>query len=133
LGIAALFLLVAVPALLVLFAKEVPKDRTSPERSADLAGLSLKESLRTIQFWKIALGFFVIASSLAATLVNVVPILVDHGMALMSAARLAGLMGVAIVIGRIGVGLLVDRFPPLIVAASMLIGSALGCLLLVSA
>jgi MFS family permease len=135
LGLAALILLVAVPTTLLLF-KEYPVDRVARDRTvlevpaASYPGMGVKEALRTWTFWKIAVGFFLVAGPLAAILVNMVPLLIDHGMKPLEAARLAGLLGIAVVVGRVGVGWLVDRLPPLVVTCTLLAVAAVGCSLL---
>jgi MFS family permease len=135
LGLAALVLVGSVPTLLLLF-KEYPPEKivvakTLVETEAvDYPGMRVRDAVRTLTFWKIAIGFFLVAGPLAAILVNMVPLLIDHGKTPIQAAGLAGTLGIAVVVGRVGVGWLVDRFPPLLVICTLLAIAALGCFLL---
>ena len=62
--------------------------------------------------------------------VQVVPMLTDLGAEKVRAAETASLMGLATVSGRIGVGLLLDRFPTTFVVVGTLVLAAAGALLL---
>ncbi len=62
--------------------------------------------------------------------VQVVPKLTDLGAEKVRAAETASLMGLATVSGRIGVGLLLDRFPTTFVVVGTLVLAAAGALLL---
>lgn len=129
-GLAALTLLVAWP-LLFLFFKERPVPTAHPDNvSSALTGLTAAEALRTVDFWKIAIGFILVSSVIAAILVHLVPMLRDRGMPAADAAKLAGVMGIAVVVGRIGVGYLVDRFSGPFVARLLIASTAIGCILL---
>ena len=94
------------------------------------AGLTFQESYRTVVFWKIAIGFFFISAIIAGLLINLVPLLIDRDMSAMAAAQIAGVLGFAVLFGRIGVGFLIDRFRAPMVAAVMFSITAAGCVLL---
>lgn len=130
--LAAFILLVSIPVIFVLFKEGLPKAHDSDvhHTQADLPGKTLDESLKDISFWKIAGGFFLVSGVIAALIINLVPLLIDRGMVQASAAQIAGVMGIAIVCGRIGIGFLLDRFSAPMVARILLGFSAAGCLLL---
>lgn len=138
-GVGAIILLVAVPTVYLLFRDEAPASNTSekttgaetPMPSADLTGLTLQESLRVASFWKIAAGFFFVSAAVAGLIINLVPLLIDNGLKSLAAAQIAGSMGIAVVFGRIIVGLLLDRFHAPVVARWLLIIIAVGCFFLV--
>jgi OFA family oxalate/formate antiporter-like MFS transporter len=108
-GLALLPLLVSLP---IGAAWLWPGDRGDaaggPERP--LWGLTLPQALRSYRFW--VLGASVLAAYLAISglLANLVPTLSDRGIGAARAASLAASVGVAMIPGRILVGLLVDRF-----------------------
>ena len=130
LGLGALILLIGVPTTVFLF-KEAPAEKNTVETPAvERTGMGLGEAIRTVAFWKIAIGFFLVASPLASILVHLVPMLIDRGMQAFEAAKLAGFLGIAVVVGRIGVGWLVDRFSAKLVTLALLSMAVLGCLLL---
>jgi MFS family permease len=132
LGISALILLVALPLIGFLFNDNAPSHSQSEhaDEAATHPGLTFKESYRTVVFWKIAIGFFFISAIIAGLLINLVPLLIDRDMSAMDAAQIAGVLGFAVLFGRIGVGYLIDRFRAPLVAAIMFSATAAGCLLL---
>ena len=93
-------------------------------------GTEFRAALRMRQFW--ILSFMAIGMSLGVggLLVHVVPLLTDLGSEKARAAEIASLLGLASVCGRIGVGLLLDRFPASFVTVGALLLAASGALLL---
>jgi len=133
LALGAFILLVAIPVIAVFFEDGIPRpvrSRQGGSTASGLPGLDLHDSLRTASFWKIAIGFFCVSSVIAALIINLVPLLIDRGLARTDAARVAGVMGFAVFIGRIVIGFLLDRFSAPLVASVLLALSAAGCLLL---
>ena len=131
LGLGIFILLVAVPVIGIFFKERtVATAAVAGTAHAELPGLDLQDGLRTLAFWKISGGFFLVSAVIAGLIINLVPLLVDRGLAQIDAAKIAGVMGIAVLIGRIGVGFLLDRYPASIVARVLLGLSALGCLLL---
>ncbi len=126
-------LLISVPTI-ALFFKERGRenaDANSSAHSSDhLPGQTLHEALRTTAYWKIAIGFFLVSGMIAGLIINLVPLLIDRGISQDDAARVAGVMGIAVMLGRIGVGFLLDKFSAPLVARVLLAASAAGCLLL---
>jgi MFS family permease len=108
-GLALLPLLVALP---IGVAWLWPGDRggATTVSARALAGLTLPQALRSYRFW--VLGTSVLAAYLAISglLANLVPTLSDRGIGAARAASLAAAVGLAMIPGRILVGLLVDRF-----------------------
>ncbi|MSO97857.1 MAG: MFS transporter [Rhodospirillaceae bacterium] len=94
------------------------------------SGFSVPETLRSRRFWQIGLAFLLIGGTVSALVVHLVPLLTDAGIPRETAVAFAGLLGVAVLAGRIITGYLVDRFHPPYVAGAFLIMPALGCLLL---
>lgn len=100
---------------------------------ADLPGMGHHEALRTRVFWTLALGFAATAVACSALVVHMVPMLRDAGLAQAHAARIASLIGMGVVIGRIGIGALIDRiFAPYVAAAIFTRVTAGGCALLMT-
>ncbi len=131
-------LLVSVP-LIALLLEERPKSvsTATPENAAavsaaaveaaPLPGFVLAEALRQVAFWKIAIGFFLVSGVIAALIINLIPLLVDRGLAQQSAASIAGVMGIAVLVGRVAIGFLLDRFAAPAVARLLLGICAVGC------
>ncbi|WP_044564194.1 MFS transporter [Azospirillum sp. B4] len=93
-------------------------------------GATLAEARRTRQFWFLAVGLLFASFAVASLIVHLVPILVGNGLDRGSAVQIASLLGFAIIIGRLGVGSLVDRLPPPAVSAAVMTAAAVGCGLL---
>jgi len=85
------------------------------------SGLELGEVLRSVRFWKIGIGFFLIGSIVSALGVHLVPLLTDPKIGLRrdAALQVAGVLGAAVTIGRLGAGYIVDRFHPRLSPASL--------------
>lgn len=128
LAIAVFILLIAVPVI-AIFLQDQPPSPEPRAGAAGLPGLTLEQALRTAAFWKIALSFSLVSSAVAALIINLVPLLIDHGLAPTAAAAVASMMGVAVLGGRVGIGFLLDRLPAPAVARTLLLCAA-GCVLL---
>ncbi len=100
--------------------------RVSPAAS----GYSVREALRTRWFWQIALAFVLIGAVVSALMVHLVPLMMDAGLGRTLAVRIAGVLGLSVIFGRLLTGWLVDRFHPPFVAAVFLAMPVFGCLLL---
>ncbi|MBP0495109.1 MFS transporter [Pararoseomonas indoligenes] len=81
-------------------------------------------------YWAMVLAFAAVAVAVSALIVHMVPLLRDAGLDAMGAARIASLVGVGVLVGRLAAGYLVDRFFAPLVAALFFAGAAAGCLLL---
>ncbi|TWF75164.1 nitrate/nitrite transporter NarK [Pseudonocardia hierapolitana] len=86
--------------------------------------------LRTALFARLAAAFAVLALAVGGLTLHLVPLLRDAGVPAASAAATAGLVGIAVIVGRVSVGLLVDRFFAPRVAAAVLAVAAAGYLAL---
>jgi cyanate permease len=132
LAIAAFVGLVALPVIALLY-KDRPDVKVHPSAAQPtpaVEGLSMAEALRAPAFWKIALGFFFVSAVIAGLIINLIPLLVDRGLDRANAAQVAGVMGTAVLLGRIGIGWLLDRVSAPLVAGALLLLCGLGFLLL---
>lgn len=73
---------------------------------------------------------FLLGLIVAGLIVHLVPMLVDRGMAQADAARMAAAVGVAVLVARLVVGYLFDRFHAPYVAALFLLSPVIAALLL---
>ncbi len=119
LGIAGFSALVAFPVVVLLLGRR-PKhvDAAMPLATS---GMTLSEALRTGAFWTIAIGVLLLITAQSGTIIHLVPLLTDRGLPAVEAAGIAGLMGLAVFVSRVGVGALLDRFPPPLVAGLTLV------------
>lgn len=124
---AAAVLLGALP-LVALLLREAPIQAVS---TVTTATRNLGAALRTRQFWQCAAGFLLAGGAIAALIVHLVPSMVDGGLAPARAAALAGLLGVSIIVGRLALGFLADRFHAPYVGFAFLLLPVLGVYLLI--
>lgn len=106
-----------------------PPTVASPPTAApvELPGLSVAEGLRSATFYKLLLAAGLFAFTTLGIVVHLVPILRDAGAAPLAAAGTAALVGVFSIVGRLGVGVLLDRFPGRLVGACAYLVPILGC------
>ncbi|UXA17930.1 MFS transporter [Mycobacterium sp. SMC-4] len=84
---------------------------------AELPGITLREGLRSLTFYQLLLAAGLFAFTTLGVVVHLVPILRDAGAEPLAAAGTASLVGVFSIVGRLGVGLLLDRFSGRVVGA----------------
>jgi predicted MFS family arabinose efflux permease len=114
--------------LWLLHGKENCQSRKRTSSGLDRAsGMSLASAVRTSVFWRIAVLFFVLALAITGLVVHFVPLLADAGISASDAAAIAALIGVAVILGRLVVGALVDFWFAPYVAAIALALSGLTC------
>ncbi len=121
-------ILVGLPVVFLLF--RARQASASPASDFDLRGAALSEAVRSTRFWRLLAAFFLISIVVGGLIVNLPPMLADRGVPLAQAGQALGLLGVAIIVGRLSIGWLVDRFPARIVAPIYILLPALGCHLL---
>lgn len=118
---------------LALFGLDRRGTSLRPAARAALAGTTRRQALRTRVFWTIAAGFGAIAVAGSALVVHMVPMLRDAGVEASRAARIASLIGVGVILGRVGIGWVIDRVFAPHVAAVVFALTACGCMLLATA
>ena len=126
--------LLVFPLILLFFhgAQDEGRDRAvaTPAANPALTGLSLAEGLRTSALYKLLLASGLFTFTILAIVVHFVPILTDSGADPLAAAGIASLVGVFSIIGRLGAGFLLDRFPAHKVGAFIFLLPVIACVLL---
>jgi MFS family permease len=105
-------LLIAVP--LMFFLLKDPRGIVRPtETTGDAAadGMTRGEALRGSLLWLLIFSFFIISISIHSCMIHLVPLLTDRGVTAANAAFAASVMGLAGMIGRLGMGYLLDLLP----------------------
>jgi MFS family permease len=105
-------------------------DKAAVQQNAVEYGPKFQEAVRMRQFWILSLMGIAMSLGVGGLVVHFVPLLSDLGAAPGLAAKIASLLGLASVSGRIGVGFLLDRFPATLVTVVTLLLAATGALLL---
>ena len=130
--VALLPLLVALPVTLLFFREPTAAERPAAlsTASGEVAGMTFKEAIRTRQFWLLWLSIFLIASAYGGAHIHMIPIVADHGIGPKEAAGVMGVVGMGLLVGRVGVGYLLDKFWGPAVAFPVLCLPAVACFLL---
>jgi MFS transporter, OFA family, oxalate/formate antiporter len=132
--IVALFpLLIALPLGYLWFreprAEEAPAEVR--EQGGILTGVTLREALRDRRFWVIWASIACVAISYGGAHIHMPEIIKQHGMTLEDAASIMGMIGLAIMAGRILTGFLLDRFwAPLVCVPVLLVPAGAAWLLM---
>ena len=95
-----------------------------------LTGMSVAEGLRSPAFYKLLLASGLFTFTALGIIVHFVPILTDRGADPLAAASIASLVGIFSIFGRLGTGLLLDRFPAHWVGAAVFLLPIIACALL---
>lgn len=115
------------------YVRERPQIRRDAETPVALSGMFWQQGLRTSAFWVIVLVLFVSSISTNGAITHLVALLTDRGITAKSAALCASLLGSSSLMGRVGVGWLLDRFFGARVAFVVNLLAAAGLLLLAHA
>ena len=134
-GIGLGALCVSLPIVLALFKEkpEVNEVAQTQEASNQVTswGLTTREAIRTKQFWILGAVLFLTVIVVAGWLSNFERIMTEQGFERSSIAQIAAVMGLTVILGRLMVGALVDRFWAPGVAACFFLVATLGLLILI--
>tara|TARA_R110002167_G_scaffold147223_1_gene339255 strand:+ start:1003 stop:2232 length:1230 start_codon:yes stop_codon:yes gene_type:complete len=97
---------------------------------AEITGMTLKEALYQKNFWLMALAFILIAFALTAPTPNLENILKLRGFSLAEIGSITSSFGLAVIVGRLIGGWLLDRIWAPLCAFSILLVPAVGSVLL---
>lgn len=102
----------------LLLLKNAPAEVSVGDGPARRSGLLAGEALRTTRFWKTAAIFLLLTAVLGGTAVNFPVILRQRGADAQTAAAIMSVIGVSMFLGRVLLGLMLDRwFAPRITIA----------------
>ncbi len=130
LGLAVFTMAVAYPVIFAFFRENKTVRVSMSGRVGGAEGARTGQAMRSRQFWQLGFGIMLVAGAVSAILIHMVALLTDSGLSRNEATGVAGLMGFAVVFGRVAIGFLVDRFHGPYVAGSVLMVPAAGYLLL---
>ena len=122
------------PIMLLFFrgARDVGRREHAPApvETNVATGMSVAEGLRSPDFYKLLLASGLFTFTALGIIVHLVPILTDRGADPLAAAGIASLVGIFSLFGRLGTGLLLDRFPGYLVGAGVFLLPIIACALL---
>ena len=129
-GLALVVLLVGWP-IAALLLHDKPEDKgLLPDGDSYMHGVgrifasgpTVREALRLRSFWVVAAAFFLLGIMSTALVSHQVPMLIDAGLSPQRAAYVQSVFGIALIVGRLTMGFLLDRF----FAPYVMVGSLLG-------
>ncbi len=130
-GLALLPLLIAGPLVFFGFRPREGLDGGSEEEQVPQWGMTLGEAVKGYRFWVMLASVLTVYMAFSGISPNLIPALTDEGFSASEAASVLSVFGVSIIIGRIAVGYLVDRFwAPGVAMVAMLL-PVVGVLLLI--
>lgn len=129
--VASLILLIGVPAVWfgLPSAAAAPSQTGLPDAAEAAVIRQLRnQAFRSARFVLLASSIALFAILITASIINIVPLLTDRGIPASRAAEIASVMGIALLIGRLGIGTLLDHFQPALVGAAIFLLGAAGAL-----
>jgi predicted MFS family arabinose efflux permease len=135
-GLALPSLFIALPAVLLL----LPRTSRAPvvhagsvetqHIASPVKGVPLAQALKSWRLWVMSIALMLVVVGIFGLVPNMIPLMRDAGLSAQEAASLAGMIGVALVISRLGSGYLIDRLWAPGVAAILLSMPAVACAIL---
>lgn len=113
-----------------LVAPALIRDPQEAQAESVAYGATLKQALATRTFWELALSLFLITFAVGAGTVHLPALLSDRGVEPTRAAFIMTVVGITMLLGRVMVGALLDRFSAQRVASLVFLGPAAGHALL---
>lgn len=116
--------------LTALLVRNRPEPVVAIQNESQIAGVSLGTAFASTAFWLLCGITILSAFSENGLVTNLAGILTEHGVTPQGAALALSIRGGAGIIGRLGVGFLIDRFSPQRIQTMILLLAALGTLVL---
>lgn len=95
-----------------------------------LSGLTLREAVSSYRFWLLLASILTMYVGITGIVPNLIPVLTDKGFTPTASASIQSGYGVSLIVARLGIGWLLDRFWGPGVAAIALTSPAAACLIL---
>ena len=136
-GLGGLWALVLVPFVALFFrgAQDDHRKNAGIQHKVagdSLSGMTFREGIRSGAFYKLGIAGMLFAFAVIGLIVHFIPILQDVGLSRLGAAGIAGLVGISSIVGRLGTGYLLDRFPAQRVAMIAFLMPVVSALLLLN-
>jgi MFS family permease len=125
----ALFTLL-VGALIIIVLARLKSAKASEHIEVQAAREGFKAAKASASYWLIMAAIFCLSLGLGGLMIHFVPILLDIGFTTSEAVKVAGVIGIAVVLGRLLVGFAVDRIFAPHVAIAILFACICGVLAL---
>lgn len=126
LALAALILLLALPLVVLFYREHVQPAAKAGNPRIQPDGADLREAIRDIRFWCYAASFALACMAVSGTATHLQPLLAERSFPLREALSLGVVFAVAISIGKIVGGMLLDRIWPFAVACGIALAASAG-------
>jgi len=138
LGIGILIIVLVIPAITIIMRdspseKGLLADGDLPVESGDeqsakktILGFTAKEALKRKSFWLMVGSFGIAGLTTSTILIHLIPLMMDRGMTRVEAAGTFAYLGIALLIGRLAAGYLMDKFFAPRVIIIFLLGPVVG-------
>jgi MFS family permease len=133
LGLAAFAAFVVIPAVWFFLSEKTGQKGAAHGWTPRSPGISARDALETVRFWQLLLGVSCMSLGTGALILHLVPMLTDAGLARSDAVGIVGLLGLAVIAGRLTVGAFVDHIHGPYVAIVYLMFPVIGCLVMAGA
>lgn len=120
---------VALPPVLLWF-RERGEAAGRTEFAGREDGQTLKSAVCQPRYWLLLMVVVVASIPVGGFLMNLVPLLIGQGLSMAAATSLGVAFALAISLGRVGGGMLIDRYPARLVVSAMLLAASVGSVLL---
>jgi MFS family permease len=132
-GLGALPLVFALPlSYFLLYDRTGGSDAVVTKAAVDSRDAEFGEVIRGYRFWVMSVAVFLVGACVAGLVSALVPILTDRGFTPGTAASVASVIGIMVIVGRAGAGYLLDRLWAPGVALVLLSAPIIGCFILAS-
>ena len=119
-----------VGTVIVIVLARIKSAKTSVQIDVQAALEGLKAAKASATYWLVMAAIFCLSLGLGGLMIHFVPILLDIGLTISEAVKVAGVIGIAVVLGRLLVGFAVDRIFAPRVAIAILFACICGVLAL---
>jgi predicted MFS family arabinose efflux permease len=125
-------ILISLPLAALCFRQPASTPASAGRNMANPEGRTFGEAIRDYRFWFIGLGILPVAFAISGPIANLESILRGHGVGRDTILRIVPLLGLAVIVGRLGGGWLMDRVWAPAVAIGLFTFSAAASWLLVN-
>ena len=123
-----LFLIVMIGVPFVWMLLKDPPGASFHNQENNMNGVSLQSAMKSRSFWMVGLIFFLVSSAMLGLIPGFIPMLLDEGLSPTEAGGFMAILGLSVVLARIVIGFLIDRFFAPYVAITVFAFAAFGCL-----
>lgn len=127
-----IMILAFIPVLLFIREPIVAAAKPGQAATAQLPGMEFAEAIRTWRYWALAAAFFIASVVINGSLIHIVPLLTDRGIPVGVAVGMMWWAGMALIVGRLIAGWIIDRVYAPYVAVFFIVCPLIGIIILAS-